>query len=130
MAYIEYNPNPGGLDTGDCVIRAICKALGLEWEKAYMDLTLKGLQMFMWGDTNAVWEAYLREKGYLRKAIPNTCPDCYTVADFASEHPQGTFIVATGTHVVTVKDGDWYDNWDSGSRVPSYYFYKGEEGAA
>lgn len=126
MAYIEYNPNPAEHDTGDCVIRAICKALGMEWENVYMALTLKGLQMSMWGDTNAVWEAYLREKGYLRKAIPNTCPDCYSIADFAADNPKGTFIVATGSHVVCVKDGDYHDSWDSGALVPSYFFYKGE----
>lgn len=127
MAYIKYNPNPRQIDTGDCVIRAICKATDEDWESVYIALTLKGLQMAMWGDTNAVWESYLRDKGYKRQAIPNTCPDCYTVADFAAEHPQGTYIVATGTHVVAIKDGAWYDNWDSGGRVPSYYFHKEED---
>ena len=126
MAFIEYNPHPEGLETGDCVIRALAKALGQEWERIYMALTVKGLQMAMWGDTNAVWEAYLREQGFLREAIPNTGPDCYTIADFAADHPEGTFIVATGSHVVAVQDGSYYDSWDSGSRVPSYYFYKGD----
>ena len=127
MAYIDYNPNPAERDTGDCVIRAISKALGTDWEKTYMDLTLKGLQLAMWGDTNAVWEAYLKEKGYLRQVIPNYCPDCYSIAEFAADHPKGTFLVATGSHVVCVQDGDWYDSWDSGKLVPSYYFYKGDE---
>ena len=62
--FVRYNPNPAGHETGDCVIRAICKALGMEWEQVYMDLTLKGLQLSMWGDTNAVWEAYLKEKAF------------------------------------------------------------------
>lgn len=127
MAYINYNPNPRQIDTGDCVIRAIAKALAMEWEQVYMDLTVKGLQLAMWGDTNAVWEAYLREKGFKRQTIPDTCPDCYTIADFAKDHPSGTYLVATGSHVVCIKDGDIYDNWDSGSRVPSYFFYKEDE---
>ena len=49
MAFIEYNPNPRGINTGDCVIRAICKALDMEWEKVYMDLTVRGLQDAMCG---------------------------------------------------------------------------------
>lgn len=125
--YVKYNPNPAGHETGDCVIRAICKALGMEWEKVYMDLTIKGLQLSMWGDTNAVWEAYLKEKGFSREAIPNQCPDCYSIAEFAIDHSTGTFIVATGSHVVTVKDGNYYDSWDSGKAIPSYFFYREED---
>ena len=115
--FIEYNPNPRLINTGDCVIRAICKALDTEWEKVYM-----GLEKAMWGDTNAVWEKYLKEHGFEQHVIPDTCPDCYTIADFADEHTIGTFIVATGSHVVAVQDGNYYDTWDSGNLVPSYYF--------
>lgn len=127
MAFVQYNPNPRGIDTGDCVIRAICKALDMEWEKVYMDLTVRGLQYCMWGDTNAVWERYLRESGFVQQTFPSTCPDTYTIADFAKDHPEGTYIVATGTHVVAVKDGDYYDTSNSGNAVPSYYFYLEDE---
>ena len=127
MAFIEYNPNPRGINTGDCVIRAICKALDTEWEKVYMDLTVRGLQDAMWGDTNAVWEKYLKENGFVQQVLPSTCQDCYTIADFAKDHPEGTYIVATGSHVVCVQDGDYYDTWDSGHDVPSYFFYLEDE---
>ena len=120
--FIEYNPNPRGIHTGDCVIRAICKALDKEWEKVYMELTVKGLEKAMWGDTNAVWEKYLKENRFEMHVLQDTCPDCYTIADFADDHPTGTFIVATGTHVVCVQDGNYFDTWDSGSQIPSYYF--------
>ena len=105
------------------MIRAICKALDMDWEKVYMDLTVRGLQSAMWGDTNAVWEKYLREKGFVQQVLPSTCPDCYTIAEFAKDHPEGRYIVATGSHVVAVENGDYYDTWDSGHDVPSYYFY-------
>ena len=59
--FIEFNANPRGINTGDCVIRAISKALDTDWEKVYMALTVKGLEKAMWGDTNAVWEKYLRD---------------------------------------------------------------------
>lgn len=120
--FIEYNTNPRGINTGDCVIRAISKALDTDWEKVYMALTVKGLEKAMWGDTNAVWEKYLRENGFEQHVLPDTCPDCYTIADFADDHRTGTFIVATGSHVVTVQDGNYFDSWDSGNLIPSYYF--------
>ena len=74
--------------------------------------------------SNSVWSNYLINDGYKRYAIPNTCPNCYTVRDFCEDHPYGTYLLATGTHVVTCIDGDWLDTWDSGDETPVYYFTK------
>ena len=67
---------------------------------------------------------YLRSRGFDRDMIPNSCPDCYTVADFAAEHPEGTYILALSGHVVCVQNGDWIDTWDSGGEIPLYYWHK------
>lgn len=75
---------------------------------------------------NAVWGTYLRGKGFVRQIIPDTCPDCYTVADFAMDHPSGTYILALSGHVVCVINGDWIDTWDSGGEIPLYYWHKEE----
>ena len=45
MAYIEYNPNPTGRRVGDCAVRAVAKALKVDWETAYMLLTMNGFSM-------------------------------------------------------------------------------------
>lgn len=121
---VIYNPNPNGTYTGDCVVRAITKAMDTDWDTAYMELAVQGYLMSDMPSANHVWGAYLRENGFVRKAIPNTCPDCYTVRDFCKDNPSGLFVLATGTHVVTVKDGDYYDTWDSGGEIPVYYFEK------
>ena len=44
--FIEYNANPRGINTGDCVIRAISKARDTDWEKVYMALTVNGCGVF------------------------------------------------------------------------------------
>lgn len=121
--FVKYNPNPIN-DTDDCVIRAICKVLDKPWEKIYMSLCLKGLEMYDWGNNNKVWDAYLREKGFVREIIPNTCPDCYTVEDFCQDHPTGEYILSTGTHAVAVVDGSIYDSYYSGQKVPIYFYRK------
>ena len=41
MMWIEYLNNPLGLRVGDCVIRAISKALNATWEEVYIDLWLE-----------------------------------------------------------------------------------------
>lgn len=76
--------------------------------------------------SNEVWMSYLHKRGFNRYIIPSTCPDCYTVSKFCRDHPQGIYLLATGTHVVAVINGNYFDTWDSGSEVPIFYFKKEE----
>ena len=122
--WIYYNPNPDGNRVGDCVIRAMAAATGQDWDATF---TGNALQAFIIKDmpsSNAVWRAYLRSRGFKRAIIPDTCPDCYTVNDFADEHPKGAFVLGTGSHAVAVVDGTVLDTWDSRNEIPIYYFYK------
>lgn len=123
--WIEYNPNPLGLRVGDCVIRAISKALDMPWEKTYIDLCVQGFMMGDLASSNAVWSAYLKHKGFKRRTIED-CPDYYTVDDFCREHPRGVFVIGTGSHAVCVCDGCAFDAWNSLRETPVYYFEKGE----
>lgn len=125
MAKWQYfNPNPENNLVGDCTIRAISKALNQDWEQTYIDLCLQGFVMHDMPSSNNVWGKYLKSKGFVRGIIPNTCPDCYTIADFCDDNPQGIYLVTTGSHIVCVINGSYYDTWDSGSEVPIYYFVK------
>lgn len=121
--FAEYNPNPEGRSVGDCTVRAISKALGQSWEQTYVGLALEG---FFRGDlpnADSVWGPYLRRHGFVRRMLPDDCPDGYTVAEFATDNPQGTYILSMpGRHVVAVVDGSYYDSWQSGEEVPVYYW--------
>ena len=120
--YVYYNPNPDGERANDCTVRAICKATDQTWADVYVGLFLKGYDMKDMLASNPVWGAYLQDKGFTREIIPNTCPDCYTVADFADDHKHGAYVLGTGTHAVAVVNGDYYDTWDSGGEVPIYFY--------
>jgi len=120
----EYNPNPAQSRAGDCAVRAIAKALNTDWESAYAKIAVNG---FLMGDvisSNAVWGSVLRQNGFKREIIPNTCPDCYTLEEFSRDHPRGVFVVALPGHVATVVNGDIYDSWDSSKELPLYYWRK------
>ena len=76
--------------------------------------------------SNDVWGSYLGNQGWAYHRLQDSCPFCYTIADFAKEHNHGTYIVATGSHVVCVKDGNYLDTWDSGDKIPLFYFERAE----
>lgn len=127
MAFVKFNPNPDRNSVGDCTVRAISKITGDSWDDTYIGLALQGYELKDMPSSNHVWGSYLRGRGFRRYVIPNTCPDCYTVKDFTQEYPEGAYLLATGNHVVTVINGNYFDTWDSGEEVPVFYWVK-EEG--
>lgn len=116
--YIPTNPNPNGAYVEDCVIRAIAIATGRSWDDVYIHICLQGYLMKNMPSVNKVWGTYLTSSGFTRHTLPDTCPDCYTVRDFCADHPRGIYILATGSHVVAVVDGNYCDAWDSGDELP------------
>lgn len=125
--YNHFNPNPCGKNVGDCTVRAIVKATGMEWGEVYLRLCIQG---YLDGDmpsANACWGRYLRSIGYRRYIAPDTCPDCYTVGQFAEDHPKGTYILALSGHVVCVCDGMIWDSWDSSNENTLYYWVKEDD---
>ena len=124
LSYQFYNPNPSKKLVGDCTVRAISKILDQSWIETYQGLCQRGLEMNDMPSANAVWGSYLRSRGFRRYAVSGSCPDCYNIRDFCIEYPKGTFVLATGTHVVAVEDGVYYDSWDSGNESPIYYWRK------
>lgn len=126
MAFIFNNPNPAKNLVGDCVIRGISILTDRSWAYTYMEIIVQGYDMYDMPSSNEVWSTYLKSQGYSKRIIPNTCPSCYTIRDFCEDHPEGKYLLATGSHVVAVIDGNYYDTWDSGSEIPIYYFTKEE----
>lgn len=122
MPYVHYNPNPARKDTIDCVIRAISKLFDMDWDTAYMKIAVQGFADKSMPVDDKVWGNYLRNNGFRVMPLPNTCPNCYTVMEFAHDHPNGRYLVKTYGHVVAVIDGDYYDTFDSGDEVPIYYY--------
>ena len=136
MPFVRLNLNPDGLDTGDCVIRAITLVLKYNWFMVHDELSFLSRKMSDMPSSNRVWKQYLINKGYREVWLQNGCPDCLTVREFCKQHPIGRYIlstaeytkartnlIVTGTHVIAVIDGDYYDSQDSGADVPLSYFY-------
>lgn len=124
MNFIQYNPNPRGNRVGDCVIRAISKATGRDWETTYAGVSACGFELADLPSADHVWGTYLRKRGYSRRLVDDHGQDVYTVDDFCRDNPTGTYILAISGHVVCVIDGKYYDSWDSGNEIPLYCWQK------
>lgn len=125
--WIEWNDNPTGRRVGDCAVRAVAVALGIDWETAFAMLAVNGFQMGDMPSSDSVWGSVLRQHGFYRTAIEDSCPECYTAEDFAMDHPQGVFVLGFGGHVATIRDGHLYDAWDSSKEIPQYVWFKKED---
>lgn len=120
--YVFYNPNPLRKSVGDCVVRALSKLTGYGWVRTFLMLVIECLVQFDMPSSDKVWGDVLKQRGYRRHTVPDYCPDCYTIAEFAHDHPRGMYAVGTGAHVVAVVDGYYFDSWDSGSEAIVFYW--------
>ena len=121
--WVEYNPNPQGKNTGDCSIRAYCKAENLTWNKAY-DIAIEwGRKLAAIPDDHVVCHKILTKHfGYEFKRPEKG--KRITVNQFAIDNPIGTYVLHVRAHLVTVVNGQFYDTWDSGSRKVSGIYIK------
>ena len=103
------------------MVRMLCAVTGKSWEECYRNLCDKGMEMGDMPSANVVWVSFLKDLGFQRKMVPNFCPDCYTINQFAEDHPYGVYVVGTGTHTVAVIDGCYWDSWDSGAEAIMFY---------
>lgn len=122
--YKVFNNNPLGLSTGDCVVRGVSKLLDQSWNQTYTELCLVGYQKCMMPSTNAVHIQYLEQFGYRLYTLPSSCPSCITVKEFSNMFPNDKYLLCTGDHVVALLFGDYYDSFDSGNEIVTYYFTK------
>lgn len=125
MAHIYFCNNPRERCTiGDCVIRALSKALNKSWDDVYIDLASEGFFIKDMPSSNEVWGSYLYSKGFNKHSIPGRYS--YTIEDFCMDHPYGVFVVGTGSHAVAVIQGNAYDTWNSSQEEVAFYWEREE----
>lgn len=120
----QFLNNPEGRNVGDCSVRAISKALDVDWDTAYLLITAEGFCAKDMPSSDSIWGNVLRQNGFYRSVIPNSCPECYTAEDFCRDHPKGIYVLGFGGHVATVVDGILYDSWNSSQEIPVYVWVK------
>lgn len=120
--WIRANPNPAKKEVGDCVIRAISIATGKTWMEVFDELCETARSEYDMPSADEVWGLYLYRLGFHPFLLPNRCPVCMTVREFAQTFQTGTFIIGSGNHAVAVIDGNWIDSWNSANTIASFFW--------
>lgn len=125
--WIPANPNPGNKNVPDCVIRAISIALNKPWLEVSDELYEVARRDYSISSDDHVWGHYLYLLGFEPFLLPESCPRCVTVDAFTRFYSKGTYIIGTGSHAVAVINGNYFDTWDSGSEIPTFFWRISEE---
>ena len=119
-----YNANPKNkLSAGDCVVRAISFASGLDWDTVYAELCEIGMKMKMMPNDKKVFEKYLEEIGFVKMKTPKDAYGYrYTAEQFARRNPNMLAILSVANHLTVIKDGKIVDTWDCGFKCVGNYW--------
>lgn len=126
--YKYYQPNKMDLkDTyGDCVIRALTKALNKEWIEVFDELVPIARKFQCMPNSKPCYEKYLIDNGFTYHGISNKKGTKRPTVDrFTKDNSTGTFVLRVANHIVTVVDGIYYDTWESGDKSLYGYWEKG-----
>ena len=131
--YQYFQPNKKDIKDkfGDCTIRALCKALDIEWLDAF-DLMIPFCRREqipnIFFATLDIRKKIMSEIGFSYHGVSNKRGvKRPTVETFAKDHPEGTFILNVANHEVAVVDGKYYDTWNSGyCSLYGYFQWEGE----
>lgn len=109
VKYKEFNNNPLGKESCDCVVRAISHGLGLTWDEVYDRLVELGKEMKEMPNGDEVYYRFLEEKGY-SKETPKVIKGKKRLK--VKDMGKGNYILKIANHITTIKDGVLYDTWD------------------
>lgn len=120
-----FNPNPLKKETGDCVVRALCKALDKDWNTVYDLLCAKGKETSTMPNSKESYESVLIENGFERVKVTVKKGSKRPTVDFIAKKTKNKSICvcSVSNHLVTTKDGFSWDIWDSGYK-PIYTYYE------
>ncbi len=126
--YKYFQPNDKDLKDkyGDCAVRAICVVEDIDWLTAYDIMYKYSREVQCPMNCKHGFEEIMRQLGYTYVGVSNKKgAKRPTVAQISKKLDKGQRAVAVvSNHYVGVKDGNYYDIWDSGYKSLYGYWVK------
>lgn len=112
MDYVKFNNHPKGLNTSDCVVRAVSKAFNRDYLETRRELnrTKRELNFQSYKDTKFLYKYLENYERIILKAVKGKAR--VKGYDFTKMYPEGTFILKMAGHITVMIDGIIYDSWD------------------
>lgn len=115
----EFNPNPKGKNIGDCTLRAYCAAFNISWEEAFdiaSEIAKENGSLVQYVADKVLTEHFecKMDDKYNKKVVKPK--ERITVGEFATTHPYGVYVLLMRNHAVTLRNGEYWDSWDSGDK--------------
>lgn len=125
MEYVEFNNNPKGKKTTDCVLRAISFAMEKDYIETYKDMVEFSIKKGIFISDNKFSKTYLKSKNIETQKMPRRNDNTrYTVREFADEIAENgkTYILSIAHHLTVIKDKKLYDIWNCGHKSVGNYW--------
>lgn len=130
MAFVKHTANPKN-ETNDCIVRSIANATGRPWQDVMRELCDIAIELcLMPNDSEVVDEYMYRRQTYVYNpevTLTMNKNGNVTVEEFASQNPDGRFVLCCQGHGVSLINGDWYDLTDCAKDVVVEYYKVKEE---
>ena len=110
------------VQTGDCVIRAIVHATGMDYKTVFDGLLDKSKETLFLPNQKQTYEKFLESHGWVkRRPMRNDSNKTYEVRHFPAK-ARGRYIITTTSHLTAIVNGKHMDSWNCGEwRANSYY---------
>ena len=125
--FVYFSPNDKDVkdDFGDCVVRALCKALDKTWLEVFDLLVEKARASQCMPSDKPAYEGVLRDHDFVYYGVSNKKGTKRpTVKKFAADE-WSISVMVVAHHLVASRDGKFFDTWDSGEKsLYGYWVYK------
>lgn len=111
---------------GDCVVRALCKAMDKQWLDVYDMLVKKGRELQTMPSDKPVYEAVLKDCGFVYTGVSNKKGTHRPIVKHFAKDVKIPTVMVVANHLVSCRDGYFYDIWDSGEKSLYGFWTKGE----
>ena len=111
MKWLKINVNPFNRTTDDSVVKALCIALDISWNEAYMSLAKHGIGSNLSMNDKRCWKGFLKYLGYTETKLDNKVNVKYFAENYALNNK--VYILQIGSNGATViKNKTIYDSFN------------------
>jgi hypothetical protein len=123
------NENPMDRKTGDCVIRALTSATGMNYNDVYRELFDISLKTGYILNEKRVYEKFLTAHGFTKIKQPKHCDGTkYLIGEIDLLAPRkGICVISCAHHLTCYRNGFVVDTWDCRGKTIGNYYVKGGE---